>query len=159
MIFVTAVAAVSIPSSLLPSVATSRPSTVPPTAMLPVVVTVAPSRFALRVPVVTVKLPVEAPVNEPEPTTNLSSLSSNPPPKPFENPILPDQRWRPESQCDTNFARFGLVNETLTTDAASHKHNGLAGAALTLLLSYTTSDPQSPWRRIRVLARQNRIRV
>ena len=73
-----AVAAVSIPSNLLPSVAISLPSTVPPTVILPVVVTVAPSRFALIVPVVIVKLPVEAPVNEPVPTTNLSSLSSNP---------------------------------------------------------------------------------
>ena len=66
------------PSSFVPSAATSRPSTVPPTVILPVVVTVAPSRFALIVPVVIVKLPVEAPVNEPVPTTNLSSLSSNP---------------------------------------------------------------------------------
>ena len=38
----------------------------------------APSKFATKVPVLIVKLPVLAPVNDPVPTTNLSSLSSNP---------------------------------------------------------------------------------
>ena len=38
----------------------------------------APSKFATSVPVVIVKLPVEAPVNEPVPTINLSALSSKP---------------------------------------------------------------------------------
>ena len=49
------------------------PDTLPVT--LPVTL---PSKLATNVPVVTVKFPVLAPVNEPVPTLNLSSLSSYP---------------------------------------------------------------------------------
>ena len=41
-------------------------------------VAVVASKFATSVPVVSVRLPVEAPVNEPVPNVNLSSDSSNP---------------------------------------------------------------------------------
>ena len=57
----------------LPVVDPEVPDTLPVT--LPVTF---PSRFATSVPVVIVKFPVLAPVNEPVPTLNLSSLSSNP---------------------------------------------------------------------------------
>ena len=46
-----------------------------------------PSIFATRVPVVIVKLPVEAPVNVPVPTVNLSVLSSHPINALFESPL------------------------------------------------------------------------
>mgnify|MGYP006238222833 CR=1 FL=1 len=53
----------------LPVVDPEEPDTLPVTL---------PSKLATNVPVVIVKFPVLAPVNEPVPTLNLSSLSSNP---------------------------------------------------------------------------------
>ena len=57
----------------LPVAEPALPETLPVT--LPVTL---PSKLATNVPVVTVKFPVLAPVNEPVPTLNLSSLSSYP---------------------------------------------------------------------------------
>src|SRR5210317_745246 len=48
------------------------------TTLLPPKVAVVASKFATNVPVVIDRLPVEAPVNVPVPTINLSALSSNP---------------------------------------------------------------------------------
>ena len=103
--------------------------------MLPVVVTVAPSIFALRVPVVIVKLPVEAPVNEPVPTTNLSSLSSNPIKTLSDEPRSITKPKSPDGEPVAPFASSINLSETTILVVAT-----VAVVPLTVKLPATTTS-------------------
>ena len=78
-----------------------------------------PSIFAINVPVVIDKSPVEAPVNVPVPILNLSSLSSNPIKILFELPLSPTIPISPEGEPDVPFASsINLSEITVFVDAA-----------------------------------------
>ena len=75
--------------------------------------------FAINVPVVIDKSPVEAPVNVPVPILNLSSLSSNPIKILFELPLSPTIPISPEGEPDVPFASsINLSEITVFVDAA-----------------------------------------